>query len=137
MEAKLEIKYSVDDPSFIQVYASNGLFAGYTEEYMNIKSLMQLGAELEGFPNSLDSKIKFSTYKNESGVSLEFSCKDLTGHCCVKVNLLGKAYSKVTNDSAVINLSFEGAALDTFVQGLKAISNITNGTLTLEGVKNA
>jgi len=137
MEEKLEIEYFIDEPSQIRVTASNGLFSGYAEEYVNINSLIGLADELDGFPKSHDSIIDFAISSKTPSFSLQFYCKNRTGHLCVKIKIYGKAYGKLSSDEALINLSFEAVALDSFVKALKAINNKDQGTVKLVGVKSA
>jgi len=140
MESILEIEYIVGEPTKIFVKASNGYFSGYTEDYINIKWLIALANELNGFPKSLDSEVSFMSSPSgteDSSLTLKFYCRNNKGHTSVLIGIRGETKQGMPMAYSTFELQYEVAALDSFIKSLESASSKGQGVARLLGVKNA
>ena len=137
MESYLEIEYIKGEPSKINVKASNGLYSGYTETYINIDRLSKLGNELRGFPTNTDAIITFESdlgKNDESYLYLKFYCKNNLGKTAVKVSMKAGIHSSNKSDEAKFTINYEVVELDKFVKKLEHINRNKSGIITLVGL---
>ncbi len=139
MTPQLEFEYIENDAPKIWVKTSNGLFAGEMKEYISPKRLIDLAAELEGFPNGFEKMI-FEIGKNEipyAHCALKFYCFDSIKHTAVMISLSNGLDSNVKEDNrcqTTFKLQFEAATLDSFRTQLASAIKNGKGKAVLIGI---
>jgi len=130
------------DPDYVRldVTAADGVFAGFTEVYESLDSLVELAAQLEGFPSSpadrRDIMLGSRDPKAAGGwVSLLCRCVDRSGHPMIEIELSDK-YSAfgLSPRTAHMHLRVEAPAVDEFVETLRNWSAALGSKVTLRGV---
>lgn len=145
-QLSFEVVYSDEDLFQVEVIASNGRFAGTALFYFGLdgKELIEFGEKLRGFPKAVDQVIyqEFGHTRKEISdlkeiflglepgipyIGLKFFCADRTGHSVVDIVLFDMG--KVS-----LELQFDPASLDQFVQELINVGNTEEGKATLVGI---
>jgi len=110
----------------LEVRASNGIFAGRAKLYENHEASASAAQLLSGFPiGSTDQReVTLGTLDEKyagGGAGLAFRCTDGSGHCVVKVRLRDDDFGGSIH-SATFSIPCEAAAVDEFVQQLRAMT---------------
>jgi hypothetical protein len=124
---RLEVIWFDVDVTEVIVECSNGRFAGAAEIYLAHNEHLDIANLLSGFPSSVsDSRtIEIGTFNPahaDGGLRVELRCADSSGHVFADVRLKGdgcKALGEI--ESVALRLRVEAAAIDSFVQQLKAL----------------
>lgn len=137
MEPILHLNFNQGEPSIIRVEASNGIYSGYTEAYINDKRLSKLAEDLDGFPKHVSSEVVFrSGLEDECELSLRFFSDGRIGKTAVRVTINYRSPSANLNDKAEFTARFEPASLDRFLTSLRTIIAAGEGSANLFGSKN-
>lgn len=128
MKAGVHVSVIYLDPSLLElrVQASNGVFAGQTDIYVNTEAPRALAANLNGFPTNKSDvrECQLGTFKSEmagGGVKLRFYCVDSLGHAAVEICLQTDGPPDV-NNYARFHMPVEAAAVDRFVHQVAVMS---------------
>jgi hypothetical protein len=142
--AGLELKcrwYDVDVLE-ISVSASNTAFSGSAFPYVSLDHLAEAAVILDGFPRDTSDtrELRFGTPgEGFAGgfVRLIFSCRDLSGHGVVEVEIESKNESQPENSwiqasqTSHFFAGVEANAVDDFVKELRLLSETKNGAAWL------
>jgi hypothetical protein len=133
----LEVIYFDNDMIEVLFRCSNGYFSGQAEIYLANDGFEEIAHALSGFPSSpADSRdIEIGAldpkYAN-GGARMHFHCLDSPGHAAVDVQLRGdgsKGLGEV--ESVALRIPIEAAAVDRFVQELRAMDKTIGARATL------
>jgi len=151
-ELSFETLYLDEDLLQIEVIASNGKYAGITTFYLNPNEteLVEFAKKLLSFPQYIGQVVrhKFGFSQDElidlkkkgfkgvtSFVDLHFYCVDKLGHSALRINLIEESWSEQEDDrdNVSLELQFDPASLDVFVQELIVLAETKKGKATLKG----
>ena len=136
MIPRLSLRYYESEPSKLWVSASDGVFAGSTEDYINKDSLEALAEELEQFPKTIQSESIFESSARDKRfgyIMLRFYCFDSIGHTAVQVTL-DSNQSGSERTTVSLKMQFEANSLDSFLHQLRNSLCKGEGECHLEGI---
>jgi hypothetical protein len=133
----LEVIWFDNDMTEVLLRCSNGYFSGQAEIYLANDGFEGIAQTLRGFPSTpSDSRdIGIGTFNPEhadGGARMHFHCLDSPGHAAVDVQLRGdgsKGLGEV--QSVALRIPIEAAAIDRFIQELRAIDKTVGARATL------
>lgn len=136
----LSIEAVWDDPDMIEVCVtvSNGGFSGRTNVYVAIGGLAAAADQLRGFPSGPgdERRVYWGSEKPESRlgqVDLLFRCRDGAGHPLMIAEVTSSDMSVEEPGQTVrLQLSFEAAGMDRFVETLRVVERAKRGIAMLE-----
>jgi hypothetical protein len=136
---ELTVVWSDQDVIKFRVTCSNGYFSGVASIYVGHDELPRLTEALRGFPSHLTDSRNFElgtfgpNYAG-GGIRMHFYCRDSVGHAAVDVSLRGDACAAMGEvQSVALRLHIEAAAIDSFIEQLKALDpNEIGATARLE-----
>jgi hypothetical protein len=138
MNTGLKVSYLWHDIDVIQVRVTveNADFRGTTDVYVGTDGLLEAAALLAGFPtNNLDKRqlVFGAEGKGFAGgfVRLNFYCRDGAGHSAFCATIEGDYGNRESTESAIVDVSFEPAALDAFVLQLQQVEKEHAGFASL------
>jgi hypothetical protein len=138
MIAGLKVAYLWHDNDVIeiQITIENTRFRATTEVYVGTDGLSSAAAIMQAFPanNNDRRRIAFGgAGKGFAGgfAQLDFYCEDAAGHTCLHSVIEDDFKNREATESAVIQVSFEPAALDTFLIELIQIERELSGSACL------
>lgn len=138
MIAGLKVAYLWHDKDVIElrITAENTRFRATTDVYVGTDELSSAVATMQGFPtNSNDRRrIAFGSAGEAFAggfAQLDFQCQDAAGHTCFHSAIEDDFKNREVTESAAIQVSFEPAALDTFLIELKQIEQDLSGSACL------
>ena len=121
MESNLVISSIWEDDSLfeIEVFGSNGQFAGSADCYTYREHLLTLAEILEVFPRSLSDSFEFSTGENDdlSYISISGLCIDGSGHTLLEIkiaHIVRSSNARTENYIAIFDLRVEPEAINQF-----------------------
>jgi hypothetical protein len=136
MTSKLQIRkvWSDQDVCELEVIASDGQFAGTTRVYADRDEPRGLANALDGFPrDSADCREyvlgAFGPNSAGGGIAIRFFCADLAGHAITDIQIEDSREVAGILRTVQLALTFEAAAMDRFILGLRIVSE--GGTATL------
>jgi hypothetical protein len=117
---RITYDWSDDDVIELVVSVSNGAFCGETTLYASHGEIPQMGAELAGFPRSLEDTRSITLGSLEKGragggVQINLICTDRSGHLCADIVMC----SEDKLQSVHLRARVLPAAIDTFVKQLR------------------
>lgn len=120
----------------VLVSVSNGYFSGIAEIYVGYHELPHMAKALRGYPSSSEDVRRaalgtFDTTYSDGAIAMEFYCRDLQGHCMVKVRLKGGAYRGSDLETVLLYIPIEPAGIDAFVAQLETLKIETGATAHL------
>lgn len=139
MDRCVQLSYRYHDVDLVEleVFAWNGSFGGSTCLYIGQGELAETAALLAGFPVGLQDRrdVTFGKFGPEfagGAMSLNFSCIDGAGHCQLNVSIEAAYESRDLLAQRVEMLcAFEPAALDQFVEQMRALNSALTGSALL------
>jgi hypothetical protein len=138
MNAGLKVVYLWHDIDVIEVRIAveNAEFRGTADVYVGTDGLLEAAILLLNFPvSNLDKReVVFGAEgKGFAGgfVRLEFYCKDGAGHAAFRATIEGDYRNQDLAESAIVDVSFEPAALDTFLLKLQQVEKEHRGSAYL------
>jgi len=148
----IQVVYFDDAEITLQISASNGRYSGTTSVYIGSdgKELTELADKLKGFPKSRDHMVsvkwgctkEFAAETKALGLKahpayayFDFRCIDNILHTAVSVDLQEYSNSErhEANGNVHLELLFDPASLDNFVNSLSSLAGRREGTATLVG----
>jgi hypothetical protein len=142
--AGLEVKCRWYDQDVLEISlsASNTAFSGIAFPYVSLDHLVESALNLDGFPkNTTDAReLRFGTPGEDFAggfVRLKFSCRDLSGHGVVEVEIESKNESQPgsswTQASQTVHFfaAVESNAIDDFVKELRRLGENRSGAAWL------
>jgi hypothetical protein len=120
------------------VIASNGRFSGASQFYCYPNTLISWARDLDGFPRSArDSReLKVGGPDAYTDIAFDFRCFDEAGHTSVRAAIRESTQTAKHSpkDRVVLELRFEAAALDRFVEQLHSLGTEKAGVAVLDGI---
>ena len=134
-----------DDPDMLEVRVavSNGSFSGQTNVYVGLGDLAVAADLLAGFPTNPrdERRVSWGSEEPESRlgrVELLFRCRTGAGHLVLAAEVTSSDMGAAeTGQTVRLQLPFEAAGLDRFLEALRAIERAKRGTAMLEGERGA
>ena len=128
MDAGLEIRvlWFDEDVLKVRVSASNGVYSGAADAYIELQGLQHLAKAIERFPLShLDRREAilgtFSNAEAGGGARLVFRCVDRSAHAVLDLSLRNPR-AQETDEASQFSLRVEPAAIDRFAACLATMS---------------
>jgi hypothetical protein len=121
----------------IIVRCSNGYFAGTAEIYVSHDQLSELADALHGFPSSVSDirNIELGTFNPDhadGGLKMRVYCTNSSGNASADIKVRGDGCKKLGEvESVALRMRIEPAAIDSFVQQLKAMNAAIGATAFL------
>jgi hypothetical protein len=130
-----------DDPDMLEVRVavSNSSFSGQTNVYVGLGDLAAAADHLAGFPTSPGDERRVSWGSEEPGsrlgqVKLLFRCRTGAGHPVLAAEVRSSDLAAAEPGQIVrLQLPFDAAGMDRFVEALRAVERARRGTAVLEG----
>ena len=124
-----------DDYLGVEIHASNGRFAGSARIYAGLDELSELASRIAGFPKNDQDQRSHEFGSRDPSIaggycSITLRCLDRAGHVCVDVALEDDE-GRYSPGLAQFSLKTEAAALDQFVERLRAVQRERSGFATL------
>lgn len=137
----LTIEAVWDDPDMLEVRVavSNGGFSGRTNVYVALGELAATADQLRTFPTGPRDERRVCWGSEEPGsrlgrVDLLFRCRDGAGHPVLIAEVISSDMSAEEPGQMVcLQLPFEAAGMDRFVEALRAVEGAKRGNAMLEG----
>jgi hypothetical protein len=134
---QLERIYRDSDVVEIRVSAWNGTFGGVSDVYVGVGRLGEVAAGLHGFPSTVTDNREFTlgAFGSEfagGGVSMRFYCRDASAHVMVE-SRIESSWAAGLPQSVVLLLPTEPAAIDLFVEELRAVESNQIAVARLRG----
>jgi hypothetical protein len=140
MEAgfKFEEIYRDGDVLEVRVSGWNGAFGGVANVYVGIRRLDEIATLLQGFPSSITDSREFTlgAFGGEfagGGISLRFRTCGGAAHVVVESTIEANSDSAAPRQCVVLLLPTEAAAIDSFVEELRAIDRKQTREARLRG----
>jgi hypothetical protein len=133
---QFDIKWHDNDLLEVRIAAWNGAFGGAADVYLSIGGLRETADKLSGFPRNPTDKRevlfgRFGTGQAGGAVGMKFYCADGAGHTFVESKIESDNQIAGVNESVVLSLLIEPAALDSFVEDLRRLDAEKTGTACL------
>jgi hypothetical protein len=130
--------YSDLDMVEVRISAWNGSFGGVARVYVELGGLEEAASALQGFPRDpADTReVTFGTFDRHfagGGVSLRFYCYDSAGHAFVESRIASLYDLAGPEQSVLLTLPVEAAAVDSFVDQLRKLGVNRAGVARLAG----
>ncbi len=130
-------RYVDDHLIQLRIAASNGVFAGQADLYVDSGSLTELADALRGFPTSPRDIRQFELGSFDGadvcgGAKFRFFCVDSVGHAMVEVNLRNDLTVEFVTNLVVVHIAIEAAAIDSFIKQLESMATLANPIAMLE-----
>jgi len=139
MDQVIRLSYSYHDIDAVEIHASawNGNFGGSTLLWVAQGQLAEIADAISGFPANVGDirEVTLGAFGPQfagGAMSLSFSCIDLAGHCNVMIIIEAEFGKSSATERAEILGRFEPAAVDRFVEELRALNAVLRGSASLD-----
>lgn len=136
---QFEVQWHDNDMLEVRIAAWNGAFGGTVDVYVAIGGLLEAAKTLDGFPRVASDKreVVFGNFGRKracGAASMRFYCADGAGHAYVESRMAADEHVAGVDQSVVLVLQIEPAALDSFVEDLRRLETEKTGTAHLRAI---
>jgi hypothetical protein len=133
---QLDVKWHDNDLLEVRITAWNGAFGGAADVYLPIGGLRETAEKLSGFPRNPTDKRevlfgRFGPVQAGGAVGMRFYGADGAGHTYVESKIESDNQIAGVNESVVLSILIEPAALDSFVEDLRRLDAEKTGAACL------
>jgi hypothetical protein len=135
---RISVIYTDEHLIELRVSGSNGVFSGQADVYADSEAPAEFAAVLRGFPRSQADVREFELGSFDAayaggGAGFRFYCLDSVGHAAAEVRLrTDPNVEDGVSDLAVLHISVEAAAVDSFVTQLERMAAAVGQAALLE-----
>jgi hypothetical protein len=140
MSLVIEAVWDDADMLEVRIAVSNGSFSGHTNVYVALGELASAADKLRSFPTSSrdERRVRWGSEEPSSRlgrVELLFRCRDGAGHPVLVADVMSSEMSAEEPGQTVhLQLPFEAAGMDRFVEAPHDVEAAKRGVAILEGV---